>query len=436
MKEKLTLQQKLAKRKYGKQFFVYNWFYHLVMKSQLIKINAEIIYKDNIKKEKGPCLILWNHLSRLDHAYVSLATYPRRFSMVAAYNEFFRSHLATVFKMMRILPKKNFCVDTQGMKNMLGMVKKNAFISMAPEGLATLVGYNERILPGLGKFIKHCNVPVYFFKYEGQALAAPVFSSHYRRGGKTQVTVFKIFEKDATKDLTPAQVEEIIQQNISHDDYKWQKEHRYKWNTLGFGADGMGDVCYKCPVCGKEYTMTENGDDLICSECGLKMHVNEYLEFEPNKELTVKIENVSDWVLWERSEIIKAVRENPDYSESVNVKIGNIPPYHTVKGFDRSSEVVGEGKLTFDHSGIHYDGTKNGAPYKFDLSYETYCRLIPNINTKLFSLYIDGEYYDFFPDRLCTIKLDFVTQEMNRLHFNTWPPLPEHMYLYEKYKKD
>ena len=174
---------------------------------------------------------------------------------------------------------------------------------------------------------------------------------------------------------------------------------------------------------------------MTCSSCGLKIHINEYLDFEPNKELVHKVDSVSDWVLWERSEIIKEIRENPNYSVSVNVKIGNIPTDHLVKGLDRSSEVVGEGKLTFDHSGIHYDGNKNGQPYKFDLSYETYCRLIPNINTKIFSLYIGGEYYDFFPDTPCTIKLDLVTQEMNRLHFNSWPPLPEHLYLYKQYEK-
>ena len=435
MKEKLTLDQKLYKRKFKKQLFIYNWFYHLVMKTQLKKMNPEIVYKDDIRKEKGACIILWNHLSRLDHAFVSVATYPRRFSMVAAYNEFFRSHLATVFKMMKILPKKNFCVDQKGMKIMLSMIKKNAFISMAPEGLATMFGYNERILPGLGKFLRHCNVPVYFFKFEGQSLAAPVFSGHYRRGGKTKVTIYKMFDKDAIKEFTPERIEEIVQEGISHDEYKWQKENRFKWDTLGNGAEGMGDVCYKCPVCGKEYTMESNGDDLICSSCGLKIHINEYLEFEPNMELKNKVESVSEWVLWQRSEIIKEIRENPDFSVSVNVKIGNIPAYHTVKGLDRSSEVVGEGTLTFDHGGIHYNGKRNGEEYKFDLSYETYCRLVPNINTKIFSLYIDGEYFDFFPDRPCAIKLDLITQEMNRLHFTTWPPLKEHEYLYEQYKK-
>ena len=108
MSEKLTLQQKLYKRKFKKQFFLYNWFYHLVMKAQVKRQNPEIVYVDDVRKEKGACIILWNHLSRLDHAYVSMATYPNKFSMVAAYNEFFRSHLATVFKMMKILPKKNF----------------------------------------------------------------------------------------------------------------------------------------------------------------------------------------------------------------------------------------------------------------------------------------------------------------------------------------
>ena len=427
----------LEKRSFKIPCSLYNWFYHLIMADiSLSSHNPEIIYKDDIRKETGPCFIIWNHLSRLDHAYISKATYPKKFSMVAAYNEFFRSHLAMVFKMMNILPKKNFCVDVFGMKAMLSIIKQGGCVSFAPEGLATVTGYNERVIPGIGSLLKHCKVPVYFFKFQGQALAAPVFSPYYRKGGKTVVTVSKLFDAEKLKTLSADEIEEIVQEGFEHDDYEWQSINRFKWDTVGKGCENMHEVCYKCPDCGKEFTMHGEGDDILCTDCGFELHLNEYLEFVPNR--TPKLfspKNVSDWALYERKEIIKAVRDNPDFSFTEHVKIGNIPDDRLVKNRALSSEIVGEGDMTLDHDGIHFNGTRNGDPYSFDLSYKTYFRLVENINTRSFCLYIDGEYFDFVPDSPVAIKMDFIVQEMHRLHFNTWKPLKKHEYLYEEYNK-
>lgn len=432
-KANLTLQQELAKRKFKTAPKLYNWFYHLIMADiTLGKHNAEIIYKDDIRKQEGPCFIIWNHLSRLDHAYISKATYPRSYSMVAAYNEFFRSHLAKVFKMMSILPKKNFCVDILGLKAMLSIIRRGGWVSLAPEGMATVTGYNERILPGVGNLIKSCKVPVYFFEFRGQSLAAPVFSPYYRDGGKTVVTVSKLFDSEQLASLSVEDIEEKIQEVFSNDDCEWQASYRYKWKTNGKGCEHMHEVCYKCPDCGRELTMLGKGDDITCSACGFKIHLNEYLEFEPNR--TPALHNprhLSDWSLWERKCIIDEVRSNPEFCYKQHVKIGNIPTDHLVKSKALSSEIVGEGEMTLDHNGIHYAGTRNGEPYAFDLSYKTYCRVCENINTRLFCLYVGDEYFDILPDEPVAVKMDFIVQEMHRLHFNTWKPLKEHEYLYK-----
>ena len=435
-KKKLTLQQKLDKRTYKTPNRFYNWIYHFIMADiKLGKHNPEIIYKDDIRKETGPCFIIWNHLSRLDHSFICKATYPRRFSMVAEYNEFFRSHLAAVFKMMHILPKKNFCVDVKGMRAMLSIINQGGCVTIAPEGLATVTGYNERILPGTGNLLKHCKVPVYLFQFRGQSLAAPVFSPYYRYGGKTEVTVSKLFTPERLRELKTDEIEQIIQSALKNDDYEWQAEHKFKWNTRGKGCEGMHEVCYKCPDCGREFTMRGEGDDVTCSACGFKIHQNEYLELKPNRTPALYMpKHVSDWCLWERKSVIEEVRKNPDFSFTSHVKIGNIPTDHLVKNKQLSSEIVGEGEMTLDHEGIHYVGTRGGEPYRFDLSYKTYYRLVENINTRVFSLYVDGEYFDFVPDQPVTVKMDFIVQEMHRFHFNVWKPVEEHEYLYAPYK--
>ena len=52
------------------------------------KYHAEFKIIDDIKDCEGPCFVIFNHLSRIDHFYTNEITYPRRVNMMAGYNEF------------------------------------------------------------------------------------------------------------------------------------------------------------------------------------------------------------------------------------------------------------------------------------------------------------------------------------------------------------
>ena len=112
-KQRKTLQQEVESRQAKIPVPLFHWFYHFVFKYffKKQKYNAHITVKDDINKCKGPCFLIFNHLSRFDHIWVNLATYPRRFNMLAGYNEFFRSHLYWAFKKQRIIPKKIYAND-------------------------------------------------------------------------------------------------------------------------------------------------------------------------------------------------------------------------------------------------------------------------------------------------------------------------------------
>jgi len=432
MKQKDTLPLKLSHRKFKQPTAFGSWFYKTVMADiQLCQFKPKITMIDDVRKENEGAFLLWNHLSRLDHAYIIKTLYPRKFNMVAGYCEFFRSHLALVLKLQRILPKKNFCLDPVAIKAILSIIKQKGVVTMAPEGLATITGVNERVIGGVGHLLKHCKVPVYFARFAGQALVAPVFSSTYRYGGGSEVTVYRMFSKEDLEALTTEQIEDRLMKEFNHDDYDYQEKNHFKWDTKGRACQGMEDIGYKCPQCGAEFQMESEGDDIHCKACGFSYHSNEYLELIPNQKIERDFKYPSKWTLWERQCVIKEIRADPNYSFSFKTTIGTQPLYHYVKGKDRSSEVVGEGIFTLDHQGMHYQGTKDGHEFHLDLSYEVYFRLIEEVNARMFSLYIDGDYYEFAPTERIVCKADFICQEMHRLHFNTWKCVPEHAYLYE-----
>lgn len=431
MKRKETLQQELDHRKYQQPSTFGYWFYHLVMVDfQIAKFNPKVTLIDDIKQERNGAFILWNHLSRLDHAYIVKALYPKKFNMVAGYCEFFRSHLAWAFKMQRILPKKNFCLDPVGIKAILSIIKQKGIVAMAPEGLASINGINERFITGVGHLVKYCKVPVYFARFEGQALVAPVFSSTYRYGGGSEVTVFRMFTPEELTQMSEEEIEARLMKEFAHDDYDYQEKHHFHWDTKGNACEGMEDICYKCPSCGEEFHLHGVGDDIRCEKCGFSYHTNSSLELIPSKTIDHDFKYPSKWVLWERKCIIDEIRKDPAYSFSFETSIGTLPKDHLVQDKSRSSEVVGEGTFTLDHQGMHYVGSKEGQAFRMDLSYALYFRLIEEVNTKMFSLYINGEYYEFTPKIRVVGKADFVCQEMHRLHFNTWPCVPGHEYLY------
>ena len=49
--------------------------------------------------------------------------------------------------------------------------------------------------------------------------------------------------------------------------------------------------------------------------------MDDYYEFHPY-EGSIIPESPSKWVLWEREQVIKEIRENPEFSFSEKVKIG------------------------------------------------------------------------------------------------------------------
>lgn len=416
-KQKLTLQEKLAKRKFKIQNrFLYRIYKFIMVDLVSKKYHMHYRIVDDINEEKGACVVIFNHLSRIDHSYVLGATYPKRHNMLAAYSEFFRSHLALVFRLNQVIPKKQYYNDVQSIKGMTSILRQGGCVAFAPEGLCSNYGSNKPIVPGTGKMLKHFGVPVYFCKLEGVYLQNTKVCLD-ERYGETYCTLTKLFTPEDLKAKTGDEIDDIINEKFRHDDYAWQKEKRIKWKTHGRICEHLEDFCYKCPTCGTEFEMEGKGDKIVCKHCGHGARMNDYYEFLPF-EGSVIPESPLAWVEQERKDIIDEIRADEHYSYSERVKIGNLPKYHTVRK-KGTSELTGEGLLTVDHKGMHYDGTRYGEPFRFDLSYRELYTLITEQDASFFNLYVNGEYFDIFPqERRSVGKIYLLVEEMHRLHVN------------------
>lgn len=430
MKEKMTLQQKLAKRQYkipGR--FLYSLYYFIMVKLILPKYRPNITVKDNIGECSGPCFLIWNHLSRLDHVYVLAATYPRRVNIVAGYVEFFRSHLKTVFRLNRVLPKKIYSQDIPGVKAMLSIVKQGGCVAFSPEGMSSIYGQNQPIVPGTGRFLKHFGIPVYFLKLKGQYLTNTKHCLDVRPG-RTEAELSLLLTAEQLKSMTAEEIDNCINEAFRHDDFAWSRELGLTWRSNGRICEKLDDICYRCPRCGAEFSMDAAGSHIRCRACGNGADMDDGYCFHPFDDTCRIPVSPPEWVAEERRQVIIDIRKDNGYCFSEECELGYIPPYRTIK-HKRTTELCGGGKITFDHKGIHFKGEKCGEPFSFSVSYAAVYSLPIETDTSHFGIYVNEDYYEFYPKRPTVGKMLLITEEMHRLHVNQWKNFPWFDYLYE-----
>ena len=421
------IRKEIATRKFKSQNRFLYWIYRTVMKIVGRRYNAHFEVVDDINKCDGPAIVIFNHLSRIDHFYTNEICYPRRVNMVAGYNEFFRSHLHFAFKMNRVIPKKQYINDFIGTKGIMSVIKQGGCVSFAPEGLATNDGTPKPIVPHTGALLKKLGVLVYHVKLSGQYLQNTKVCLDVREG-ETYAKIYILFTKEDLERLTVDEIDDKINEAFRHDEYEWQKEKHIKWNMHDNAAYHLDHLCYRCPKCHHEFEMVAEGDTLYCANCGNGTKINEYYEFVPF-EGSIIPESPSKWADYERREIIKAIRKDPNYSITEHVKVGILPNDHLVKDH-KTSEIVGEGMLTIDHNGMRYKGS-NTDKYDFDLNYKELYTLFTELDSSIMNLYVKGEYYDVIPDTPITLKATMLVEEMHRLHVNTYKNFKWKDYLYE-----
>ncbi len=429
MAKKLTIAQKLAKRKYrpGSKFIA--GLYKLLMVDIIgRKYKAKFNIIDKVSDCDGPCFVIFNHLSRIDHMYVCGSVYPRVHNMMAGHSEFYRKKFSFIFGLNKVIPKKNYSPDRLAIKGVSEVIKRGGCVTFSPEGLASDYGGNKPIVPGTSKMFKHFKVPVYLCYLEGQYLQNTKVCLE-ERYGQTFATTSLLFSKEDVERLTVEEMDDIINEKFRRNEYAWNAEKKIKWKTHGRICHRLEDFCYKCPKCGMEFTMLGEGDKITCSNCGNGAMMDDYYQFHPFDNAVIPA-SPFDWVEKERMDIIKEIRENPDYYFEDECQIGNLPDYKLI-GKNKTSIIVGEGKVRIDHKGFHYKGTRNGEPYEFSVDYKNLYTFITEVDSSYFNFYLKGEYFDIFPKHKTTGKFCLLVEEMHRYHVNFYKNFKWNDYMYE-----
>ncbi len=417
-KEKLTIDQKLHKRHIKKPpYIIYNILGRIWKKLFMKKYNVHVEFKYDFRKEKGPYIVISNHASRQDYIFTGVPLLPNTLNYVAGYNEFFRSHLKGVFKLLNVIPKKNFTADIYTIKEVTRILKNNGKVIIFPEGMNSISGANQPVAIGTGKFIKHFKVPVYYSVIKGGYLTCPKYNLTDRYG-RVEVVYDRLFTPAEIENLSPEEIEYIINNAIYHDDYKWNKEKGHIYKNDGNIAKDLENLLYWCPKCKCEFTMATDKNKIYCTACNNGATILDTYEMVPFDDTCVIPGDQSDWFNLQR-DLVKEEVKDPNFELTEEVELGMLPKYKPLKDL-KTSNIVGSGTITFNKSGLTYKGTKDGEEFSFHISSLELPTYGMCTDLSRFYTFYNGEFVEFFPKNKIVEKWFLVTEEIHRLNGGKW----------------
>ena len=415
--KKKTVEQKIHGRKIKTPGMIYSILGAVWKAFVYKKYNVNYVFKTDIKNQKGPFILISNHASRLDYIFTGVPMLPRRMNYVAGYNEFHRSHLTGVFGLLKVIPKKNFTPDVHTIMGIDRVIKNGGSVCIFPEGMSSISGANQPVASGTGMLLKRYNVPVYYALIKGGYLTSPKYNLN-DRFGKVEVEFDKLFTPDELKSLTPEEVEDIVNSSLYHDDYAWNKKQGNHYSIAENGAERLESLLYWCPRCKKEHTMIGEGNTIRCKSCGNSATLKDTYEMIPFDDECVIPETQTEWFNMEREMVRNAVSA-ADFELTEDVELGMLPKYKMLKN-QATSEIVGEGKITLNRTGLTYTGTKDGEAFSFHIDIKSLPTYGMCTDVSRFYTFYKGVFMEFYPKNNTVEKFFMATEELHRINGGIW----------------
>lgn len=414
-----TIAQKLAEREARPPGTI---LYSILVKGVVPLLSKGVkptfTYKARPSEDKGPFVLISNHASRVDYLYTAPVCYPRKLNYVVGYNEFFLWPTSILLGAAQVIPKRNFTPDIHCIKQIFNIIRKGGCICIMPEGMSSITGMAQPVMPGGGALLKRLGVNVYYTKISGGYLAN---TKHYlkQRNGRTEVTVDRMFTPEELATLSVEQIEDRMNELLAHDDYIWNKEKQVEFKDKGDGmAYALDTLLYMCPKCGAMHKMECSGDTIRCTACGNTISIDSRFNINAVGEDSVCPELVTDWTIMERRKAAEEVRRE-GFSYSGHVRIGRLPE-HRKLGLGQTSKICGDGELRLDAEGLHFDGTENGSPLKFSIVPAALPTFGMCTDISRFYTFLDGKFIEFYPDGRDALHWDHLVEELHRAKGGKW----------------
>ena len=258
-------------------------------------------------------------------------------------------------------------------------IKNGDIAIIYPEARYSLCGTTAVLPESLGKMCRLFGVPVVSLICHGHHVNSPFWNLHDRGVKPTEAELSLLFTPEQLKTLPVDELNARIVERFQYDDHKWQKDRGIRI-TYPKRAEGLHKVLYQCASCHAEYSMTSEGDKLICKSCGKKWTLTELGELKADEGETV-FSHIPDWYEWERGNVRAEVESGTYTSGELEVHVSSLP------NADRFID-IGTGTMTHDMNGFRVKVTDN----------EGTVREMEKSVPSLYSCHIEYEYLGKYGD--------------------------------------
>lgn len=100
-----------------------------------------------------------------------------------------------------------------------------------------------------------------------------------------------------------------------------------------------------------------------------------------------------------------------------------MPTYGYVKD-KKIGDIQGEGELTIDRQGLHFDGEREGKPFSLFIPSRLLDTLLLPVDAGFFYTYASGEFLFFLPESKSAAKWCFAVEEVHRVNGGKWQNYP------------
>lgn len=330
-----------------------NWFCYWLARfaSWLVAtfIFKRKIIRNEIKKAKGPYVVIANHQAALDFVNL-IGAAPRRMTFVISKSFFSTLPIQGILKKMGVIPKQQFQTAADDLKKMRRVIEAGEPLVIYPAGLMCEDGLSTPIPAATYKFLKWLDADIYVARTQGTYFVMPKWAKGLRPG-RTYMDIYKLFSREELKGMDLSTIREKTDQALLYDAYREQEQLRAKYRN-NQNIQGLENVLYQCPECGEEFSMeVHEGSTLRCGKCGFSRTCDEYgflaQEADPWRY-------VSDWSRWIYGDLHKRVSRGLDDQLTAQAQVCMVD---TRKNKFRP---VGEGKVTLAKGQFTIDGTIGG----------------------------------------------------------------------------
>ena len=326
---------------------------------------ARLIFKrrfirNELKDAEGPLVVIANHEAALDFVNIIGAT-SRPMSFVIS-NSFYNSlPVNGILNRLAVIPKQQFQTSVQDMKKIKSVIDNGEILVIYPAGLMCEDGNSTPIPRATYKFLKWLGADVYVARTDGTYFVMPKWTKGMR-SGETYMDIYKLFSKEDLKTLKVSEIKEKTEDALLFDAYAEQEKHLVKYKG-GDNLEGLENVLYECPECGKEFSIQiKDKSSLYCTDCGYKETADEFAFLHNTGYRGREIRHVSEWSRLIYSRLKEKIEADHSYTLSADTKI------HMIDFKKHKFKEVGAGSIKLCKHSFELSGIINGEEVTLSVS--------------------------------------------------------------------